>query len=362
LRRIIPLLQKISETFPPSANARDAPEQLARGTERSIGAVEFAALIDTQCPIPRGDAVAVAVSGGADSMALALLAHAWTQATGRVLHTVTVDHCLRSGSGMEAAQVGAWLGARGIGHEILSWTGEKPASGLQEAARAARYRLIAGWARTRSIRHVLVAHHLDDQAETILMRLARGSGITGLAGMRSVTLRDGMRICRPLLAIPRIRLCATLRDARQDWIEDPSNQSVKFARTGYRRLNEALGGRDASSARVANIARSFARLDALMDAASRRVMGEGAVRLADGTVTLPQVLYAVLPEPVAARVLRDILAEVGGKPLAPRSDRLARAQARLRADGPAGAFTLGGCRIRFHKGLIHVSPEPGRSS
>ena len=86
------------------------------------------------------------------------------------------------------------------------------------------------------------------------------------------------------------------------------------------------------------------------------------MRLVDGTVVLPQILYAALPEPVAARVLRDILAEVGGKPLAPRSDRLARAQARLRAEAPTGAFTLGGCRIRFHRGLIRVSPEPGRSS
>jgi tRNA(Ile)-lysidine synthase len=361
LRRIIPLLQKISEIFPPSANARDAPEHLAHGTERSIGAAEFAALIDAQCPIPRGDAVAVAVSGGADSMALALLAHAWTRATGRVLRTVTVDHRLRSGSGSEAAQVGAWLGARGIGHEILSWTGEKPASGVQEAARAARYSLIAGWARARAIRHVLVAHHLDDQAETVLMRLARGSGITGLAGMRSVTLREGVRVCRPLLTVPGTRLRATLRAAGQDWIEDPSNESVKFARTHYRRLNAILGEHDAGSTHIAEIARSFARLDALMEAASRRVLGEGAVRLADGTVTLPQALYIALPEPVAGRVLRDILAEVGGKPLAPRGDRLARAQARLRAQRPAGAFTLGGCRIRFHKGAIRVSPEPGRS-
>jgi tRNA(Ile)-lysidine synthase len=337
-------------------------------TETSpLGAADFARLIDAQCPIGADDAVAVAVSGGADSMALALLAHAWTQSTGRPMRTVTVDHRLRSDSGTEAAQVGAWLGARGLEHEILAWTGEKPTSGLQEAARAARYRLIAAWASTCGIRHILVAHHLDDQAETVLMRLARGSGMTGLAGMRSVTMLGGVRICRPLLSVPRERLRATLRAAGQAWVEDPSNGDAKFARTGYRRLNGLLGERGAGSEHIAAIAQSFARLDALMQAAARRVMGEGAVRLADGTVTLSRALYAALPEPVAARVLREILAEVGGQPLAPRSERLARAHARLSearlrdGDNPA-SFTLGGCQFRFHKGQVRVSAEAGRST
>jgi len=331
-----------------------------------LDASDFNALIGAYSPIPRGDAIAVAVSGGADSMALALLAHDWTTATGRFLRTVTVDHQLRTESQTEAAQVGAWLGARGIGHDILAWTGEKPVSGIQEAARAARYRLIGDWARANDIAHVLFAHHMDDQAETILMRLARGSGIMGLAGMRSVTMRDGIRICRPLLSVPKSRLRATLRAAGQDWIEDPSNEAPKFARTGFRRLIGQLEKRDAGSERLAAIAGSFARLDALMQAASRQVMGAGVTRLADRTVTLPQALYAALPEPVAARVLREILAEIGGKPLAPRGERLARAQALLRGseDGPGRtvSFTLGGCRIGFHLGSICVSREVGRSA
>jgi tRNA(Ile)-lysidine synthase len=161
-------------------------------------------------------------------------------------------------------------------------------------------------------------------------------------------------------------LQATLRAAGQDWIEDPSNQSGKFARTGYRRLSRLLAERGAGSDRIAGLAQSFACLDGLMEAAARRVLGAGAVRLTDGTVTLAHTIYAALPEPIAARVLRDILAEVGGRPLAPRGDRLARAQTRLsetRLDGPASpvSFTLGGCRIRVHKGEIRVAPEIGRS-
>jgi tRNA(Ile)-lysidine synthase len=295
-------------------------------------------------------------------MALALLAHAWARSTGRSFHTVTVDHRLRPDSGTEAAQVGAWLGARGIDHEILVWGGDKPANGLQEAARLARYRLIAAWAHGRGIRHVMVAHHSEDQAETVLMRLARGSGMTGLAGMRGVTVRDGIRICRPLLSMPRARLRATLRGAGQPWIEDPSNESAKFARTGYRHLSRLLEERDAGADRISRIAASFAGLDALMRAAAHRVLGAAAVRKQDGGLAIPQALYAALPEPVAARVLREVLAEVGGKPLAPRSDRLMRARLRLQDAGGAVSFTLGGCRIRVQRGEICVLPEAGRAA
>ncbi len=294
-------------------------------------------------------------------MALALLAQAWTHSTGRSLRTVTVDHRLRADSGTEAAQVGAWLAARGIAHDVLAWTGDKPTNGIQEAARAARYRLIAAWAERHAIGHVLVAHHLDDQAETILMRLARGSGITGLAGMRSVAVRHGMRLCRPLLSIPKARLLATVRTAGQDWVEDPSNSAAKFARTGYRRLNGLLADRGAGAAHLAAIAQSFARLDALMQTATRRVLGVAVVRLADGTVTVPLALYAALPDAIAARLLRDILAEVGRRPLAPRGDRLARARERLTGGGGA-AFTLGGCRIGIRKGEVRFSRETGRSA
>jgi tRNA(Ile)-lysidine synthase len=307
------------------------------------------------------------VSGGGDSMALALLAQGWAQASGRTLRTVTVDHRLRPDSGDEARRVGAWLAARGIAHDILIWDGEKPRTAIQAAARDARYRLIGAWAGQLGIRHVLTAHQIEDQAETFLMRLARGSGITGLAGMRDGIERDGVRLCRPLLGIARARLRATLRAAGQDWIEDPSNESEKFTRTTYRRLVAALADRGTGAERLVALAEGFARLDALMDTAARRFLGEGAIR-APGLVTLPRAAYMALPEPVAMRVLRDVLAEIGGRarlPLAPRGDRLTRAVERLREpvvrQQPARvAFTLGGCRIVADRRQIRVSPEAGR--
>ena len=347
-----------SATFPQSASAPAAPDPAigpASGAS-PLGDAEFAALIAVHCPLPSGAPVAVAVSGGSDSMALTLLAQAWARETGRTFRAVTVDHGLRPESRNEAEQVGSWLRARGIDHDILTWAGNKPVTRVQEAAREERYRLIGNWARTRSINYVLIAHQLEDQAETFLMRLARGSGPSGLSAMRSVTERHGIRICRPLLTVAKSRLRATLRADGQDWIEDPSNEAMKFARPRYRRLIGALGVRGVDAERLAGLAISFAQLDTLLDVAARRALGAGAVRLTAGGLVLPRALYAALPDPVAARVLRVILWDVGGRPLAPRSERLDRAQARL-GGGEDVSFTLGGCRIRASSDLITVRPE-----
>ncbi|MBM4438672.1 MAG: tRNA lysidine(34) synthetase TilS, partial [Actinobacteria bacterium] len=130
-----------------------------------------------------GTRVAVAVSGGADSLALTLLADEWARRTGRSIAALTVDHGLRPDSAAEASQVGAWLAAARIRHEVLRWEGQKPRSGIHAAAREARYRMLTSWCRENDVRDLLLAHHRDDQSETFLMRLARGSGPDGLAAM-----------------------------------------------------------------------------------------------------------------------------------------------------------------------------------
>lgn len=329
--------------------------------ETPIGVGEFDALIAHGCPLSGDAPIAVAVSGGGDSMALALLADAWAHQKGRQLHAVTVDHRLRPGSADEAVRVEAWLAARGIRHHVLAWTDDKPTAGLQAAARAARYRLIGAWAARLGIRDVLLAHQLEDQAETFLMRLARGSGIAGLAAMRSVVASDGIRLCRPLLPVPRARLRAVLRDAGQDWIEDPSNDSSKFARTGYRRLVAKLAARGVAPTRLAGLTDDFARLDALMQAAGRRFLGGVAIWARDGSVVLDRSAFAALPEAVASVVLRQILSDISGRALAPRGDRLARAMGRLADLSDSAAFTLGYCRFVARGPQIRVSPEAGRT-
>lgn len=169
--------------------------------------------------------LAVAVSGGPDSLALAFLAAAWAaKRRGRIV-ALTVDHGLRKDSGKEARTVGRWLNDAGVAHHILTWKGPKPRTGIQAAARNARYRLLREWCRRQGILHLLVAHTRDDQAETFLLRLHRESGVAGLAAMPAISEEPDLRILRPLLTLPKARLIATLQARKQEWIEDPSNKN-----------------------------------------------------------------------------------------------------------------------------------------
>ncbi len=183
-------------------------------------------------PLAPAGPLAVAVSGGADSMALLCLAARWGK---RPLTALTVDHGLRAESAEEARRVKGWAEAQGVPHVTLAWRGEKPKANLQAAARAARYGLLAQWCRDARVEGLLLAHTLDDQAETVLLRLARGSGVNGLAAMAPATRLRGVTLLRPLLGISRARIVATLEALRQPWIEDPSNEDTRFARVRLRK-------------------------------------------------------------------------------------------------------------------------------
>jgi len=190
-----------------------------------LTAQEVADALDT-CGIGADEQVAVAVSGGADSLCLALMV-----AEARPTVCLTVDHGLRPEAANEAAMVHDFLARRGIEHETLEWEGEKPAANIQAVAREARYQLMTAWCRDKGIKWLLTAHHLDDQAETLLLRLARGSGVYGLAAMAPVSnppVGGGAppRLARPFLDFPKARLVATLNAMAVDWVEDPSNQSL----------------------------------------------------------------------------------------------------------------------------------------
>jgi tRNA(Ile)-lysidine synthase len=271
-------------------------------------------------------------------MSLCLLAEAWVRARGGEVRALTVDHGLRTTSACEARQVGAWLSARGIGHHVLTWTGPKPATGIQEAARAARYRLLGDWCRAAGALHLLLAHHQDDQAETVALRQARGSGAAGLAGMAAVRELTGLRLLRPLLGVPKARLLATLEAAGQPWLEDPSNLAPTFARARLRgevvldapRLARAAAEqadvRADSDRRVASWLAAHARIDPA------------------GFVTVARDALARAPHEVRRRAIRDIVRSVGGRDYPPREARLDRLLECLQA-GLAGGRTLGGCRI-----------------
>ncbi len=193
----------------------------------------------------KDEVVAVGVSGGADSLALVLQAAEELAVFGRKVVALTVDHGLRPTSRLEAEYVAGLMQKYGIEHHILTWTGKKPTTGIEEAARQARYALIAEWCSQNNVHVLLTAHHAKDQAETFLMRLQRGSGLEGLCGIREYSVRDGLVILRPLLAINPENLRDYLRQRAIMWVEDESNRDTTFLRGKIRQylpeLTENIG-------------------------------------------------------------------------------------------------------------------------
>src|SRR5438105_7631458 len=220
-------------------------------------------------------AIVLAVSGGPDSLALMWLAARWRRALSRGprLIAVTVDHGLRAEAAGEARDVKRLAQALDVPHRTLRWTGAKPNTGLPAAARAARYRLLAKAAQASGATHVLIAHTRDDQAETLLMRILRGSGIAGLAAMARESEREGVWLARPLLDVPKSRLVATLGRAKIAFADDPTNRDMNFTRPRLRALMPALVEEGADSRNLARLATRLARANAAIE-----VLADGAER------------------------------------------------------------------------------------
>ena len=236
---------------------------------RDIAALLSAAL---GRPLAASERLAVAVSGGPDS--LALLNFAATALPGQTT-ALTVDHGLRAASAGEATTVAALCHTLAIPHVTLSWTGPKPRTNIQAAARTARYALMGDWCATAGVGLLLTAHHADDQAETLLMQLQRGSGTAGLAGIRAArALRPGVTLVRPLLGIRRAELAAIVADARWTPLDDPSNADPRYVRTRVRAL---MAGNDAFDVpRIAAVAAHLAEAEAALDWAATRAWAGGA--------------------------------------------------------------------------------------
>jgi tRNA(Ile)-lysidine synthase len=270
-------------------------------SEREIGGL-FASF-------PRSGRVILAVSGGADSTALMVLARRWRRrrTRGPDLVAATVDHGLRPGSRAEAQAVGALARRLGLSHEILRWQGAKPKTGVEATARVARYRLLARLARRVGATAIATAHTLDDQAETVLMRLAAGSGPAGLAGMRPRDVRPQVVLLRPFLHMRKARLVATLARAGIAWIEDPMNADPAFARARLRAAGAVLAREGLTPERMGRLAERMARYEDAVAA---------AVEMARSHVADPQRPGRLdgrglvdLPEEIALRLLA---AEIGG--------------------------------------------------
>lgn len=326
-------------------------------TTETLDGPQFDALMERMGGFERRPRVAVGVSGGADSVALALLLHDWAAGRGGEIVALTVDHGLRSESAGEAAQVAERLTARGIRHAVLRWTGPKPASGIQDAARTARLRLLSEFCRNESILHLALAHHRDDQAETVLMRLARGSGIDGLSGMAAVRAEGLVRIIRPLLDQPRERLRAVCRERGIDWIEDPSNASPSFARGRLRAAAGILAAEGLRPERLLDTAHRAARARRALGEAASALLARAAEFHPEGWAVLSPSDLTKAPEEIGLRALSRVLETVGGHIYAPRDDATERLLAEIRSGAGRGR-TLGGCVLLPKKEALVVAREP----
>jgi tRNA(Ile)-lysidine synthase len=336
----------VSSAAAPSPAVLDAAE-FAAAMERVGGAWE------------RQPALAVAVSGGSDSMALALLAADWARRRAGALTAFIVDHGLRPESAAEAERVRGWLGARAIAAAVLRG-GEPEGGSLQERARRLRHRLLVEACIERGIPHLLLGHHLEDQAETVLMRMARGSGLRGLAGIAPAVLAAGscgrVRLLRPLLAVSKARLRATLEAAGQDWVEDPSNIDPRHERVRWRALMPILAAAGADADRVAAGAARLSEARGAIDRAAAAWLAAAAAPSPFGHVRVRTEGFAGLAPAVAKAALERVLGAVGGRPYPPRGERLSHLMEALH-DGEGFARTLGGCALRFENGVLLVLRE-----
>ncbi|HVL72702.1 MAG TPA: tRNA lysidine(34) synthetase TilS [Beijerinckiaceae bacterium] len=307
---------------------------------------------------PGSPGAVLAVSGGPDSVALMRLAAPLRRAP---LVVATVDHGLRPESHAEAETVAGWAAAVGLPHRILTWDGDKPGSGVQEAARAARYRLLTRLAREVGAPFVLTAHHRDDQAETVLMRLARGSGPAGLSGMRRETDRDGAVLARPFLDLAKARLVATCRAHGWPFLDDPSNADPRFARTRMRALLPALAAEGLTAERLAILAERMRRADAALDARAASVLAAVAAE-EGGDLVIDAGELGGEPAEIVLRVLAAAIWRIAprGEADPVRLERLEELTKSFLAAEDRFAATLGGAWLTLDGSRLRIRPEPPR--
>lgn len=311
-------------------------------------------------------AVAVALSGGPDSMALCYALAQWAETESVALHALTVDHGLRAESLEEARSVGQWVsGWTGVNHEILSAHDylRDADSRLMEAARHARYELLNDYCRRHGIEYLFLAHHQDDQAETFLFRLAKGSGFDGLAAMTPVSLNEkGVTIVRPLLGVPKADLIRFCADNGIPFVSDPTNENPAYARNRLRRAHDVLAAEGLTAARLAvtakRIGRARAALEHYADQAFRDALKEDGAHRIVFTFTILDFAPEDIRLRVILRGMERLVPDKGG--YGPRRDRLEALMDDLFArDAAFRKRTLGGVIVSrdTKKDLIVLEAE-----
>lgn len=301
----------------------------------------------------RPDKLGVAVSGGSDSLALLLLLHKWSDLGGPPVFAITVDHNLRPEAAREAEFVSNVCEPLGIPHETLVWDSWHGSGNLPDAARRARYTLMAEWAEANNIPKVALAHTLNDQAETFVMRLAREAGVDGLAAM-SKTWRHGLiEFCRPVLGVERSELRAYLTAIGQEWIDDPTNTDELYERTRARQAIEALAHLGLSARSLANVAQHMSDVRGTLYWYVFLTAREHA-EIDRGDLIFPRKQFRTLQRDISRRLLQKILKWISGSEYAPRGRSV---DFMLEAVRGGTGMTLHGCEMTVTEDTLRFTRE-----
>lgn len=303
--------------------------------------------------------VAVALSGGPDSMALCWLLSRWAAREGAQIEALTVDHGLRAEAAAEAAQVGMWISNwPRVTHTVLKMAPLAGDTRVMENARAARYELLAEWCRDHHIPKIFTAHHQDDQAETFLFRLAKGSGLDGLAAMRRETkYNDALVIARPLLDVPKEDIVALCRAQHIPYVEDPTNDDSHYARPRLRKSHDVLAAEGLTAKRLAVTAARLARAREALDHYAADAYQAALLERTPDAVTLDHAVLSNAPAETRLRVLllafHDIVPLDG---YGPRREKIEELAESLFSTAPFRRQTLGGC-VFSRDGNIMIEKE-----
>jgi tRNA(Ile)-lysidine synthase len=299
--------------------------------------------------------IALALSGGGDSISLMRLLGNWSRTQrpsvkNLPLHALIVDHGLRAGSARESGKVAAWARAAGWHAHVLKWYGPKPKANIEDQARKARYGLLANWCRDHKARHLFVGHTRDDAAENFLLRLGRGSGVDGLSAMHPLAPFPlggfgELQIVRPLLAFGREELRDYLKREKESWLDDPMNDDLRFSRMRARALMPALEAAGISQKRIVDASRHLARARNALEAQTRDLLRAHTKKQPSGSVLVERQALIEAPSEIGLRALSALIVEVSGAVYRPRFARLEALFEAIHAEERFGARTLHGCRI-----------------
>lgn len=302
--------------------------------------------------------IAVGVSGGSDSLGLVLMAHAELASSGYRIIALTVDHQLRPTSAQEATHVAKIMKAHGIEHYILVWDAEeKPSSGIEEAARKARYNLLEKWCSENNVKFVMTAHHLFDQAETFFMRLYRGSGLNGLCGMREVFRRHNLYILRPLLDTNPSVMRKYLQEKNIAWVEDESNNAEQYLRVKMRHILPDFYQK--SGITVEQVVKTMKCLQYSRDYLEneiQQIIGQSFQNWFDYAYCCTFEDFLNFSDEIKFRLLSYLLRNIGHNEYAPRAEKIINLIRQLKKESFYSA-TLGHCRLHLHDKRLWIYPE-----